>query len=159
MPHNLRYDITRPFWAIVIILFYAGLAIAFRNSSGIALLPFWGLAALYRFFTIKHDVPALLAPRARVLACVLAILLLVSMAACTLEPTDGDEEDTEESVSSEPATSEPENPLTVTMSSASAIPGETVSISVSIDNAYGVKSMGFIPQFDETVLELVSGRW
>ncbi|MBQ2770051.1 MAG: hypothetical protein IJF41_02300 [Clostridia bacterium] len=72
-----RRDITRPFWAIAAILFFAAGAIAFRNSSGIALFPFWALGILYRILTVHKDMPSLFRKRARVLTALLGVLILV----------------------------------------------------------------------------------
>ena len=47
----------------------------------------------------------------------------------------------------------------VTLSSATAKRGETVTITVTVSDCTKVKSMSIRPQFDDDVLEIVSGTW
>ena len=48
---------------------------------------------------------------------------------------------------------------TATIDSISAKPGETVVVEVSIENCPLVKSIGFTPVYDNSVLDLLSGEW
>lgn len=46
-----------------------------------------------------------------------------------------------------------------TLTSVSAQRGETVTVTVAVNNCADAKSVYIVPQYDETVLEIVSGTW
>ncbi len=52
-----------------------------------------------------------------------------------------------------------ESEATITIGSASAQRGKTVTVTISAQNLPKVKSMMIVPKYDDTVLELISGKW
>lgn len=73
----------------------------------------------------------------RLLALLLSILLMVQMVPLAFAQSNAE----------------------VTVTSASAICGENVTITVSVKNCVEAKSIYIVPQYDDEVLEIVSGTW